>query len=110
MGANYHVNDQWMMRFGGGYDQTPTVLAERDVRLPDANRWALSIGTHYQVRPNIGLDAGYTYLFALNNVNINKTQAIGSTSTSNINATGKVHAQLVGLQVVWVMDQAASVG
>ena len=110
LGANYHVNDQWMMRFGGGYDQTPTVLAERDVRLPDANRWALSIGTHYQVRPNIGLDAGYTYLFALNNVNINKTQAIGSTSTSNINATGKVHAQLVGLQVVWVMDQAASVG
>lgn len=110
LGANYHVNDQWMMRFGGGYDQTPTVLAERDVRLPDANRWALSIGTHYQVRPNIGLDAGYTYLFALNNVNINKTQAIGSTSTSNINATGKVHAQLVGLQVVWVMDQVASVG
>lgn len=110
LGANYHINDRWMMRFGGGYDQTPTVLAERDVRLPDANRWALSIGTHYQVRPNIGLDAGYTYLFALNNVNINKTQAIGSTSTSNINATGKVHAQLVGLQVVWAMDQAASVG
>ena len=105
LGANYHVNDQWMMRFGGGYDQTPTVLAERDVRLPDANRWALSVGTHYQIRPNIGLDAGYTYLFALNDVNINKTQAVGSTSTYNVNARGKVHAQLVGLQIAWAMDQ-----
>jgi long-chain fatty acid transport protein len=108
LGANYHVNEQWMMRIGGGYDETPTVLAQRDIRLPDANRWALSIGTHYQLRHNVGLDAGYTYLFALNNANIDKTQAVGSTSTYNVNAQGKVHAQLVGLQVVWAMDKTAT--
>jgi long-chain fatty acid transport protein len=106
LGANYHINDQWMMRFGGGYDQTPTVLAERDVRLPDSNRLALSVGSHYQIRPNIGLDAGYTYLFALNDGEVNKTQVVGSTSTYYVNAQSKVHAQLLGLQVVWAMDQA----
>ena len=104
MGANYHVTDQWMMRAGGGYDQTPTVTLERDVRLPDANRWALSLGTHYQIKPKIGLDAGYTYLFALGDAMINKTQAFGTTSTYNVTATGRVHAQLVGAQVVWAMD------
>lgn len=105
LGANYHVNDKWMMRFGGGYDQTPTVAAERDVRLPDADRWALSIGSHYQVKPNVGVDVGYTYLFAVDDANVNKTQAVGTTSTTNVNARANVHAQLVGLQVVWAMDQ-----
>lgn len=104
VGANYHVNDKWMMRFGGGYDQTPTVPAERDVRLPDADRWALSIGSHYQIKPNIGIDVGYTYLFALNDANVNKTQAMGLVSSSNVNARANVHAQLAGLQVVWAMD------
>lgn len=105
VGANYHVNDKWMMRFGGGYDQTPTVAAERDVRLPDADRWALSIGSHYQVKPNIGIDVGYTYLFALHDANVNKTQPFGLTSSVNVNARANVHAQLAGLQVVWAMDK-----
>ncbi len=104
VGANYHVNDQWMMRFGGGYDQTPTVNAERDVRLPDANRWALSIGSHYQFKPNLGVDVGYTYLFALNNPIVNKTQPIGTTSSLTVNAEGNVHAQLIGAQIVWAID------
>lgn len=106
LGANYRVSDQWMMRVGGGYDQTPTVTAERDVRLPDSDRFALSIGAHYQMRPNLGFDAGYTYLFAVNDATVNNTQAIGSTSTYNVNAISKNHAQLVGLQVVWTLDPA----
>ena len=107
IGANYQVNDQWMMRIGGGYDQTPTVNSERDIRLPDANRWALSVGAHYQFRPNVGVDIGYAYLFALNNATINKTQPVGSVSTVNVAANAKVHAQLVGLQVVWALDKVA---
>jgi long-chain fatty acid transport protein len=107
LGANYHVNDQWMLRAGGGYDQTPTVNAQRDVRLPDSDRWALSIGAHYQVLYNVGLDAGYTYLFGSNNVAINKTQNLGPGSSNTINATAKTHAQLIGLQAVWDIDKPA---
>ena len=105
LGANYHVNENWMMRVGGGYDQTPTVASARDVRLPDCDRWALSIGAHYQVLPSLGFDAGYTYLFASNDAIVNKTTAIGLTSTYNVNAISKNNAQLVGLQVVWTIDQ-----
>jgi long-chain fatty acid transport protein len=104
VGANYHVNETWMMRVGGGYDETPTVQADRDVRLPDVNRWALSIGGHYQPRPNLGLDFGYTYLFALSDATLDKTQALGTLSSNRVTARGKVHAQLVGLQLVWSMD------
>lgn len=105
LGANYHLDDAWMLRAGAGYDETPTVDAEREVRLPDADRWALSVGAHYQMRPDIGFDAGYTYLFAAKDPIVNKTEALGTTSSYNVNARTDVHAHLVGLQVVWTIDK-----
>jgi long-chain fatty acid transport protein len=103
-GANYHVNDAWMLRVGGGYDESPTSDIYRDVRLPDVSRWALSIGAHYQMRPAIGFDVGYTHLFQASNGNVNRTEAIGS-ATFNVNSTTKASVDLVGAQVVWVMDK-----
>ena len=104
LGMNYHVTSAWLLRVGGGYDQTPTVTAERDVRLPDCDRFALSVGTHYQLRPSIGVDLGYTHLFAVNNATINNTQAIGTLSHYQVAAVAKNSADLVGAQVVWQMD------
>ncbi len=109
VGANYHVNDNWMLRFGGGYDQTPTVNSERDVRLPDVDRWSLSVGAHYQMRPSIGFDVGYTYLFATGVTNVNRTDALGTTSSYNVTAHSKPTASLVGLQAVWTIDQPEAV-
>jgi long-chain fatty acid transport protein len=105
LGANYRFTDQWMLRVGGGYDETPTVDAHRDVRLPDANRWAASIGAHYQMRPNLGFDLGYTYIWADEDSKINNTTHIGETSTNNVTARGDNHVHLVGLQAVWMIDQ-----
>lgn len=105
LGANYRVNDLWMVRVGGGYDQTPTNNIDRDVRLPDADRWALSVGAHYQAKPNLGVDVGYTHLFSVNDPTINRTDALGATSSYNVNAVGSVSADLVGAQVTWLMDQ-----
>lgn len=104
LGANYHVNDKLMLRVGGGYDQTPTNLANRDIRLPDADRWALSIGAHYQWRPDMGVDLGYTHIWA-DTSRINKTATSGATSTFTINATGDAYVDLVGAQLTWVIDQ-----
>lgn len=104
VGANYKANDQWLIRLGAGYDQTPTVNAERDMRLPDADRWALAVGAHYQMKPCLGFDVGYAYLFADGHTTINKTDPVGS-STYNVTAQGRPHAQLFGLQAVWTMDK-----
>jgi long-chain fatty acid transport protein len=108
VGANYRLTDEWMMRVGGGYDQTPTVDSARDVRLPDSDRWTLAIGTHYQLTPSLGFDAGYSYLFGENDIPINKTDSL-STSSYNVHASGKSHAQLLGVQAVWTMDQVGGV-
>lgn len=107
LGANYKFNDLWMLRVGGGYDQTPTINLYRDVRLPDADRWALSVGAHYQARANVGVDVGYTHLFAVNDPSVNRTEELAPGSTYNVNAVGSVSADLVGAQVVWVIDKPA---
>jgi long-chain fatty acid transport protein len=107
LGANYQVNEAFMLKGGLGYDGTPTNDADRDVRLPDADRYAVSVGGHYQYNHAIGLDLGYTYLFAKDTTRVNKTDPLGTTSTYNVNATAKPHAHLVGLQATWIMDEPA---
>lgn len=105
VGANYTFNEQWELRAGTGFDQTPTTNAWRDIRVPDANRWALSVGGHYQLySPMIGFDLGYTHLFTAGNSNINRTDIIGTHDTFNVTATSKGHADLVGLQATWTID------
>lgn len=108
VGANYRVNELLLLRAGGGYDETPTKDAFRDVRLPDSNRWALSVGAHYQWKPAFGVDVGYTHLFA-DNATINRTEAVGTTSTYNVNAISKNAVDLVGAQLVWTIDKVAEV-
>ncbi|KTD25024.1 long chain fatty acid transporter [Legionella lansingensis] len=105
IGANYRFNEQWMLRVGGGYDETPITDAFRSIRIPDASRWALSIGGHYQMRPNLGIDAGYTHLFADGHPTVNRTDITGATSTYTVNAVGDAHADLVGIQVNWILDK-----
>ena len=71
-----------------------------DVRLPDSNRWALSVGSHYQATSSLGFDLGYTYLFAANDAKVDYTLDL-IISTDTITATSKNSAQLIGLQAVW---------
>lgn len=104
LGTNYHMTDRWMMRFGCGFDQTPTVNEQRNIRLPDANRWAVAAGTHFQVRPDIGIDLAYSYIWAAQNAFIDKAQILGPTSVNIIQAVGNSHVNLVAAQVVWNID------
>lgn len=106
LGANYRVNEKLMLRVGGGYDQTPTENAFRNVRLPDAARWAASVGAHYQMKPSIGFDIGYTHLFAGSMPRMSITQPLPPNSSYTVNSQhGGFSADLVGGQVVWVIDK-----
>ncbi|WP_419421176.1 OmpP1/FadL family transporter [Legionella sp. D16C41] len=104
IGANYRVNPQWLIRVGGGYDQTPTVDEFRDIRIADNDRWALAAGTHYQYNPNLGFDLGYYHLFSAGKAPINRTDVVGSGSTYTVNAKATGRADIVALQAVWTVD------
>ena len=114
LGANYRVNDQWMLRLGGGYDQTPTINAERTIRMPDADRWAVSIGGHYQPYSQIVIDAGYAYLQSIDgssidstiNPTVHKTIPLGDLNQFSVNAKGHAYANVFGAQITWLIDKS----
>ncbi|MFC3909928.1 OmpP1/FadL family transporter [Legionella dresdenensis] len=104
VGANYKVDEQWMLRVGGGYDQSPTNDVDRDIRIADSDRWALSAGAHYQYREDIGLDLGYTHLFSVDSsVPLRKVEGTAA-NTVTLNGSAKGSADLVGVQATWYMD------
>ena len=64
LGAEYLVADGLRVRAGGAYDQSPARDRYRTPRIPDSDRWWLSVGASYQVLRNVELTAAYTHIFA----------------------------------------------
>jgi long-chain fatty acid transport protein len=63
VGANYHHNAQWTLRFGAAYDETPVPDADRTPRIPDQDRTWLAIGAQFRWSKQLAMDVGYAHLF-----------------------------------------------
>ena len=73
IGASFHYDENLKFRTGFAYDQTPVPNnTNRTPRIPDSDRFWLSIGANYKLTQSSSLDFGYTHIF-LANVSINKT-------------------------------------
>ncbi len=99
VGANYHVNEQWFIRGGLGYDQTPSNDEDRNVQLPDADRYVAALGLHYQALKTLGFDLSWSHFFA-GDTSLDVTQQVGAQITTT---DGDVHgnADVYGFQVTW---------
>ena len=64
LGARYQYDDNWAFTGGIAYDQTPVKTEHRSVRLPDSNRYWVSLGTSYKVNDWADVSLGYTHIFA----------------------------------------------
>jgi len=74
LGANYVLDDNWKLRFGVAYDQTPVrSQSERLVSLPDANRTWLSVGAQWKQKDVGRVDLGLAYLI-IDKTRINNDQ------------------------------------
>ncbi len=63
VGAQYKLNEEWTVRSGFQYDETPTVDGFRSTRTPDGDRYWLSAGLSYDVSDNFTVDVAYTHVF-----------------------------------------------
>lgn len=99
VGTNYKVNDQWLVRAGLGYDQAPVNTKDRNLLLPDGDRYALSIGGRYQATKNLALDAGFTHEF-IKTVGLNYTTAAAAT-TNAVSGKSVSSANILGLQMTY---------
>ncbi len=78
LGAELDVLSELTVRGGAAWDQTPTSdgllqgqvnavnATDRTARVPDEDRIWLSIGMTYEMNDHMSIDAGYSYLFAIN--------------------------------------------
>ncbi|MDR2172998.1 MAG: outer membrane protein transport protein [Burkholderiales bacterium] len=64
VGGNYRFNERWLMRAGVAFDQSPVRDAYRTPRLPDADRYWISVGGQYAINKQTHLDFGFAYLFS----------------------------------------------
>ncbi|MFO7275510.1 MAG: OmpP1/FadL family transporter [Pseudomonadota bacterium] len=62
-GIGYRASERWSFRAGTAWDESPVTDRTRTVRLPDANRWWLSLGARWQPTERFTVDAGYVHLF-----------------------------------------------
>lgn len=63
VGAQYKLNEEWTVRSGFQYDETPTVDGFRSTRTPDGDRYWLSAGLSYDISDNFTVDVAYTHVF-----------------------------------------------
>jgi long-chain fatty acid transport protein len=74
LGAEYQLTDQWKLRGGVKYDQTPTVDQFRDTRVPDGDRVWVATGFHYTYDEHIGVDGSYAHIFVDDsNINVSRS-------------------------------------
>jgi long-chain fatty acid transport protein len=100
-GAEYRWNEQLTLRAGLALDQSPVREADRTPRIPDNDRYWLSFGASYQLRPGIVLSAAYTHIFvedstvALRDPGPNNTNQL----RGNLNATYRGSVDIVTAQL-----------
>jgi long-chain fatty acid transport protein len=76
LGGDYKLNDQWTLRAGIGYDQTPTNIVSRDPRIPDGSRRLLGMGIGYKAGEHMTVDLGYQHQF-VGKTQVNLTNQVG---------------------------------
>ena len=62
-GGEYRLNDEWTLRAGVAYDETPTIDATRTPRVPDGSRTWLSVGVGWKPSADWRFDAGFVHLW-----------------------------------------------
>ncbi len=66
VGATHQYNEQWKVRAGVAYDQSPVPDANRTARIPDNDRTWLALGGQYKPSKDSAVDFGYAHLFVKN--------------------------------------------
>ena len=104
IGFDYAVSDKTTLRGGVGYDPTPTRDSLRTARIPDADRWLISVGGSTEVTPGVTFDAGLTYIaFSDSEIFDDRTFYAGTpaATTSHLRGTAEGSALVASMGARW---------
>jgi len=63
VGTSYQYSDVLKLRAGLAYDESPVPTEFRTPRIPDSDRYWLSLGASYKLSTASSLDVGFTHIF-----------------------------------------------
>ncbi len=96
MGVNYNATNNLKLRAGFAFDKSPVKDEFRTPRIPDGDRYWLSVGASYRPSENLSLDISYAHLF-VGTLPINQ----GTSTTGFLRGEYDNHVDIVGAQVTW---------
>nr|WP_199067717.1 OmpP1/FadL family transporter [Chromobacterium sp. ASV5] len=109
-GANYQLNDAWLLRGGLAWEQSPVQNdQDRHPAIPDSDRLWLSFGANYKINKQSSVDLAYSFI-DFKNANVNYTDGCspagvspttGAACTGNggtVNGSYKTYLQLLAVQ------------
>ena len=102
LGGEYRLDNQWLLRAGLGWDQTPVTDKWRMVQLPDEDRYLVGVGFNYRMNDAASLDVGYQHSFAIH-ASMNDSANNTDTFAHAVRLNGKynVAVNIVALSVRW---------
>lgn len=88
LGAIYKHNEEWTFRTGLVFDQSPVFENQyRSPRIPDEDRYWVTLGVSYQWRENIKLHLAYVHIFVDDPIIDNTTHTTGQYIHGTIDAS-----------------------
>jgi long-chain fatty acid transport protein len=105
LGVNYFLNERWTIKGGVAWDQSPVNDDNRTVRLPDNDRYWVSLGAKYKFARAAVIDIGYSHLFVQDS-DINFTRPLApsgalSAFSSTISGEYEGSVDILGVQLTW---------
>lgn len=70
LGCEFYVSEQWTLRVGGAYDESPIPEEHRTVRIPGTDRIWGALGCSYMPNDKWSIDLAYMHVFFLGNPEI----------------------------------------
>jgi long-chain fatty acid transport protein len=98
VGAEWKQDERWTYRGGLQFDQTPTG-AHRDARVPDSNRFWVSLGASYAVNSRFSIDGAASHLF-MGDADVNVSNQFGPFPAQTTSGTAENSATILSLQTV----------
>lgn len=103
-GAEYRANPFWTFRAGVGYDQSPARDANREPRIPDADRVWLSAGVRFHMSDSTDLNLTASRLFNLQESIALNPAIPGAALRGTLVGTTQSYVNVAGLQITYRPD------
>ena len=92
IGGDYQISDQWTVRAGYAFDESPAPAEFRTARIPDNDRHIIAVGTTWSPTPEWDVDAAYNRV-SIEDADFDRTGEFGD----RVIGTFSGHADVVSL-------------